>query len=48
MASNPGLSQQRRDQNLDAAASVFARMGVHDARIDEIVAEAALSKGAVY
>jgi AcrR family transcriptional regulator len=42
------LSEVRRDQILQAAAAVFARLGFHKARMDDIVQEAGLSKGAVY
>lgn len=44
----PDVSEERRGQILDAAASVFARVGVREARMDDIVAEADLSKGALY
>jgi len=42
------LSEIRREQILDAAAVVFARLGFNKARMDDIVQEAGLSKGAVY
>jgi len=48
LSPRPDVSAERRDQILDAAAAVFARMGVHNARMDDIVAEANLSKGGVY
>ncbi len=48
MAPRPDVSEERREQILDAAGAVFARMGVHDARMDDIVEEANLSKGGVY
>ncbi len=41
-------SEERREQILDAATNVFARQGFHKARMDDIVQEAGLSKGAVY
>jgi len=44
----PDVSEERREQILDAAGAVFARMGVHDARMDDIVDQASLSKGGVY
>jgi AcrR family transcriptional regulator len=44
----PDVSEERRSQILDAAAAVFARLGVRDARMDDIVAQAELSKGALY
>jgi AcrR family transcriptional regulator len=48
MPPRPDVSEERRDQILDAAAAVFARNGVRDSRMDDIVAEADLSKGALY
>lgn len=48
MTSKAELTKTRREQILEAATSVFARLGVHKARMDDIVAEAGLSKGAVY
>ena len=44
----PDVSEERREQILDAAGAVFARMGFHDARMDDIVDHANLSKGGVY
>ena len=44
----PDVSEERRGQILDAASAVFARMGVREARMDDIVAQADLSKGALY
>jgi len=48
MAPRADVSEERRGQILDAAASVFARLGVRESRMDDIVAEADLSKGALY
>lgn len=42
------VSEERRSQILDAAVAVFARLGFHQARMDDIVQEAGLSKGALY
>jgi AcrR family transcriptional regulator len=42
------LSEIRKEQILQAATMVFARLGFHEARMDDIVEEAGLSKGAVY
>jgi AcrR family transcriptional regulator len=39
---------ERRRELLRAARTVFARRGYHDAKIDEIVAEAKVSKGTFY
>ncbi len=40
--------EKRKNQILDAAMSVFSRMGFHKARMDDIVRESGLSKGAIY
>jgi AcrR family transcriptional regulator len=48
MSTKSELTETRREQILEAATSVFARLGVHTARMDDIVEEAGLSKGAVY
>jgi AcrR family transcriptional regulator len=44
----PDIRQQRREQILDAAQLVFARFGFERARMDDIVQESGLSKGALY
>ena len=44
----PDVSETRKAQILDAATSVFARLGFHQARMDDIAQEAGLSKGALY
>lgn len=41
-------SSERRAQILQAAAAVYARQGIDGARMDDIVAEAGLSKGTLY
>jgi AcrR family transcriptional regulator len=48
MPSKRDLAQERREQILQAASAVFARRGLHAARMDDIVEAAGLSKGAVY
>ena len=48
MPPRPDVSEERRGQILDAAAAVFARLGVHESRMDDIVEAADLSKGALY
>jgi TetR/AcrR family fatty acid metabolism transcriptional regulator len=48
MAPRPDVSQERKNQILDAAQRIFAQQGFAAARIDDIVAEAGLSKGGVY
>lgn len=45
---SPATADPLRDQLLDAAARVFARQGYEGTRIQDIVAEAGLSTGAVY
>jgi TetR/AcrR family fatty acid metabolism transcriptional regulator len=42
------LSEERRGQILDAAAAVFVRRGFHVARMDDIAAQAGVSKGTLY
>lgn len=44
----PDVSNERKNQILDTAALVFARRGFHQARIDDIVEDSGLSKGAIY
>lgn len=39
---------QRRRELLDAARNVFAKRGYHDAKVDDIVTEANVSKGTFY
>lgn len=48
MAPRPDVSEQRKDQILDAASEVFAEKGVHQSRMDDIVDESGLSKGTLY
>jgi AcrR family transcriptional regulator len=48
MGSKRDVEAERRKQILDAAEQVFARRGFDQARMDDIVAEAGLSKGALY
>jgi AcrR family transcriptional regulator len=40
--------EEREDQILDSAEDVFAEKGVHQARMDDIVAKSGLSKGTLY
>jgi len=44
----PDVSEERRIQIIEAAMRVFARSGFQEARMDDIVAETGLSKGALY
>lgn len=48
MTPRPDVSEERREQIISAAINVFARLGFHDARMDDIVTESGLSKGALY
>ncbi|MEJ2606102.1 MAG: TetR/AcrR family transcriptional regulator [Anaerolineales bacterium] len=42
------MSEERKEQILEAAMEVFARSGFHGARMDDIAKQAGLSKGALY
>jgi AcrR family transcriptional regulator len=42
------VSEERKNQILDAATTVFARSGFHEARMEDIAQESGLSKGALY
>ena len=48
MSPRPDVSEERRNQILEAALRVFARLGFHDSRMDDIAQESKLSKGALY
>lgn len=48
MSPRPDVTEERTAQILDAAMHVFARLGFYRARMDDIVAESGLSKGAIY
>jgi len=48
MDSQTDLKQERRKQILDAAEKVFIQRGFNKARMDDIVTESGLSKGALY
>jgi len=48
MDSQTDLKQERRKQILDAAEKVFTQRGFNKARMDDIVTESGLSKGALY
>lgn len=48
MSPRPDVSQERKSQILEAALRVFSRLGLDKARMDDIVAESGLSKGALY
>ena len=48
MSPRPDVSEERKDQILEAATKVFTQHGFVDARMDDIVSESGLSKGALY
>jgi AcrR family transcriptional regulator len=48
MSPRQDVSEERRSQILEAATNVFARLGFDKARMDDIVEQSGLSKGALY
>ena len=48
MSPRPDVSEERRNQILEAAMAVFARQGFEQARMDDIAKEVGLSKGDLY
>lgn len=48
MSPRPDVSEERRNQILEAALAVFARLGFHESRMDDIAGQAGLSKAALY
>jgi AcrR family transcriptional regulator len=48
MTPRPDVSEQRKNQIIEAAMTVFARSGFHKATMDDIAAESGLSKGTLY
>ena len=48
MSPRPDVSEERKSQILEAATTVFSKRGFTDTRMDDIVAESGLSKGALY
>ena len=48
MKPRPDISQERKNQIIDAAMTVFSKMGFSKARMDDIVEESGLSKGTLY
>ena len=48
MSPRRDVSEERKEQILDAAAEVFSRKGFDKARMDDIVEKTGLSKGALY
>jgi AcrR family transcriptional regulator len=48
MSPRPDVSESRKNQIIDAAMVVFTKLGFQQARMDDIVEESGLSKGALY
>lgn len=48
MDRQPTDHRSTRDRILDAAMNLFSAKGFHDTKLDEIVAEASISKGSIY
>ncbi len=48
MSPRPDVSEERKNQILDAATQVFMQKGFDKARMDDIVEETGLSKGTLY
>ena len=48
MSPRPDVSEERKQQILEAAIAVFARLGFRSARMDDVAEQAGLSKGALY
>jgi len=48
MSPKPDVSEERKDQIMNAAEEVFTQKGFSDARMDDIAEETGLSKGTLY
>ena len=48
MSPRPDVSEERKNQILEAASTVFSRLGFQQSRMDDIAEQAGLSKGALY
>lgn len=48
MSPRPDVGVERKNQIIEAATTVFARLGFNQARMDDIVEESGLSKGTIY
>lgn len=48
MAKRADLSEDRKNEILDAALEVFSEMGLSDASVDDVVRRSGLSKGTLY
>lgn len=48
MSPHPDVSEDRRSQIIEAATAVFAHLGFHRARMDDIAEKSGVSKGTLY
>ena len=48
MSPRPDVSEERKNQILEAAQKTFSKLGFHKARMSDIAQEANLSKGSIY
>lgn len=48
MSPRPDVSEQRKNQIIEAAIKVFSELGFQNARMDDIADESGLSKGSLY
>ena len=48
MTPRPDVSEERKGQIVDAATSVFSRLGFHRARMEDVARESGLAKGTLY
>src|SRR5690242_4866487 len=48
MSPRPNVSEERKQQILEAALAVFARLGFQTARMEDVAEQARLSKAAIY
>ncbi len=48
MSPRPDVSEERKGQILEAATSVFSRLGFHRARMEDVALESGLAKGTLY
>lgn len=48
MSPRPNVSEERKNQILEATIAVFARLGFRAARMDDVAEQAGLSKGTLY
>ncbi|MEA2008084.1 MAG: TetR/AcrR family transcriptional regulator [Chloroflexota bacterium] len=48
MSPRPDVSEERKNQIMEAAQKIFSKLGFHKARMSDIAQEADLSKGSLY